>query len=1291
MGQNTKDVRLGLLVNQLEAEAAKTIKKIQQAIIQGAARAYSPGAEAVIIHDNAFTSPPIPIEKKYITLHEKYILDIIEKIYAGELSYTLAVAMIEKAYFKNRPAPANAAASVKGQLVAALDTFEAFAKIKFDEHNGAPDVTSLKKGEGESHISALARYRQKHLVHTVGRRRKNFALKGLDQLEQAIEAEHLAYLDEAKVGVEVDADSIKKCSSPLEQLHFISDTTVKNASAGSQKPLTPLSVFHRQMRTMQSENTDPLDDETKGKIQKLKDFTKDYQKFNELLQERFLFQAIQETQKNIQKNIVEHSPAYDLPNELEILFAQMPDFAKDMFRQIQMQAGDDEFGKYYAITKLCDYVDEICKQIVDELGSDTKKPAELENFLKGIDQFKTWANHGPNQEKYAAIRNQLDLKCLQFWLSEKNFETVNTQTRAAFLGKNKEIIDILNRLKQDPQFINDHAHKQQLEQLEKLYKTWFDMHYEKVKKRTWDEIIADATADTATALGLVLGGVSTALWVTAVTVPVTAPLFAKPAFILGWVAMVASVDTAVKFYKMGVAKTQNRNPSSAEIKAVVIDLLLLPLNLFGQALGSFLTRIVPAVVKACVRWIASLWNNAVSNVVDPGMGESFGGVKAAATEVTAGAKLKNSTSATSLRAFFEKRVQKQSAAVAYEEKKEIKNILRNGVDKTTSRFGRGYAYLLTKSDGKIDYIDYRRSYHAFILTFDQGSGVFVRTSKPAQAVYAALNAYKALAPDVCFTQRVEALTKLKETTDAYLQDKTRIESSRMPHVQQLNWYVQEEIKTCIEFAAGITLDGFAPEKLSAVREKEAGIPAIKQAVRDYLRLDSTTAYASRMEQLQAIQQKVNEYQTQCGAFVEDFSTFLEAVAREKGRLSLWEQDSSTFEPDTHIQEFIPRASIHVVDDAVSAYEKLPNTASYTERYDHLLKIEQAADACLAPKGKPLSPLLRKQASALKASVKQEIQKLNKFVDAKEKAKGPAILVGFKANPSSGDTAEDLPPATSHSSRFFSKSPANSVQDLYRGWCDYNRLNTYGERYQALIALRAKIDVYCVQNKMQEQSTKNLQVKELKQRVKNEKIQLNASVEKIPPESFRPIVVSATLKEAKEIAAIKQDVSDYLALDAAAATCDKRMECLAAIQAKIQAYQKAYIDSKRNLLVLFQVVLEEQTTILNWEKKGFSTFKPNERIGNLIPPDPIDAVYDAVVAYEKLPKTANYIERHAHLIKIEQAADICLALKDKTLPEISKKNVLALNASVKQEIQDLNKHMNEQEAKPVIQVGSMSAQ
>ena len=142
---------------------------------------------------------------------------------------------------------------------------------------------------------------------------------------------------------------------------------------------------------------------------------------------------------------------------------------------------------------------------------------------------------------------------MQFLLSEKNFDLVGMQTHAAFLGKNKEIIDVFASLKKDPKFINSHVYKQELKQLEELYKSRFEIHYNQVKKKTTNELAMEFYATSwATSLGLIFGLVGVILWVIGSAVPITAPLLFPIAFVFMWLSMVSYVATAVEMYKTGV-------------------------------------------------------------------------------------------------------------------------------------------------------------------------------------------------------------------------------------------------------------------------------------------------------------------------------------------------------------------------------------------------------------------------------------------------------------------------------------------------------------------------------------------------------------------------------------------------------------------------------------------------------------------------------------------------------------------------------------------------------------------
>lgn len=495
---------------------------------------------------------------------------------------------------------------------------------------------------------------------------------------------------------------------------------------------------------------------------------------------------------------------------------------------------------------------------------------------------------------------------------------LNLQTRHDCLKAHKQITTLSYELRNKA----DADQQEKIIQLEVLSKRLLDSHYEKAKKSTLRESLANDLSTITSFIGLTVGVPAAILAVIGIFVPPLLPI----AGILGTIGFISYTASAISAIKMAnEAIKYGRGPCPSDVKWMVFDIVLAPLYIVGGQIFSALSHAFKSLkpVHSFVKATGNIWNNIVSNVFP-----DIFFVKETSSELlnvgsihTATGKLKNSSTATSwnkigsallerneasfdtikntkqeislmnqgkarpmpspqqkenlqqlkdlgeadiatglplrdiktaLQAYFEfeksiDHTQKYPTKEQYYRESYKKNFILANIElacdklneanpsseqqlwgnkikalanqihhdlineyntytntiepSTTALYGRDFAY--TKIDKNAQYkgnsLDVIKSLHAHILSWDDGFRGII-TSKQAQNIKDAVEAYKTLNPDASVKTRAQHLLTIQEKCIAYLNDKSNQQKGRYSFVKKLESNIEKELDNILSFA-----------------------------------------------------------------------------------------------------------------------------------------------------------------------------------------------------------------------------------------------------------------------------------------------------------------------------------------------------------------------------------------------------------------------------------------------------------------------------------------------------------
>lgn len=335
---------------------------------------------------------------------------------------------------------------------------------------------------------------------------------------------------------------------------------------------------------------------------------------------------------------------------------------------------------------------------------------------------------------------------------------------------------------------------EQIKQLEILSKRLIDMHYVNAKKLSLIDAIAKDATTVTSSLGLATGITAALLALLSFAFP---PL-AIPAAVLGFISFVSYTSTIISIIKMvHEAGEYGRGPNPSDVKWLITDVLLAPLNIVGGLIfAKFADLFRSEHVKMIIEIAGFVWNSVLSNFVPDAIEtkELALGLLEVGSSYTPKGQLKYTTTATSWK--------KMGSALALHDHEAYGKIIAakesitaiNVVDGTTAKNGRNFAYVRLANDKTATDLPITQSYHGHILLWDHGF-MGLGTSDLAQHIKDAVAAYKELKPDCTVEERLSKLNSIKNHCVAYIKAYELFDYSkgRFDYVKKLSEHVSKEI------------------------------------------------------------------------------------------------------------------------------------------------------------------------------------------------------------------------------------------------------------------------------------------------------------------------------------------------------------------------------------------------------------------------------------------------------------------------------------------------------------------
>lgn len=469
-------------------------------------------------------------------------------------------------------------------------------------------------------------------------------------------------------------------------------------------------------------------------------------------------------------------------------------------------------------------VSEEVEKLIDEAKKENKKDQIATKELQGF------------KEKYKKYLDFMKERCLllaiDHTLQDINGSEGNQKELDPIKEKFQSILNPSSLLKLQTHLDCLQAHKQtallcselrnktpksevgeieKINQLEVLAKRLLDCHYERAKKMTLTEALAEDVSTVSSFVGLLTGVPAAILGIAGIFFP---PLLV-PAAILGIISFTSYVSSAISAAKvLNEAVQYGRSPSGSDVKWLVIDSVFAPFNLFGGKIFSSIAHALRPMknVKELVKHIGTLWNDVISNIFPDTVEtkEVLTDLIDVGSTLTKSGELKNTISATSWQKVRSALAVHDSEAVArigqIKEEMTQQNTSKTTLNNTTTELsataihGRDFAFIkLTKKheESKL----FTKSFHGHILLWDAGF-LGTGTSKEAQDIINAMNQYKELKPDETIQQRIGTLKTIKSHCDTYLEvyKEDKAKKGRYSYVTNLAQNIEKELNNLCEFA-----------------------------------------------------------------------------------------------------------------------------------------------------------------------------------------------------------------------------------------------------------------------------------------------------------------------------------------------------------------------------------------------------------------------------------------------------------------------------------------------------------
>jgi hypothetical protein len=369
---------------------------------------------------------------------------------------------------------------------------------------------------------------------------------------------------------------------------------------------------------------------------------------------------------------------------------------------------------------------------------------------------------------------------------------LNMQTRVDCLQAHRKVALLCYALKAQAK-ANPQV-EEQIKQLEILSKRLIDIHYVNAKKLSLIDAIAKDATTVTSSLGLATGITAAILALLSLAFP---PL-ALPAAILGFISFISYTSTIISIIKMlHEAGEYGRGPNPSDVKWLIMDILLAPLNIVGGLIfAKFSDLFHSEHIQKIIDIAGFFWNSVLSNFVPDAIEtkELALGLLEVGSSYTPKGQLKHTITATSWK--------KMGSALALHDHEAYGKIIAakesitviNASDHGTAKNGRDFAYVRLANDKAATDLPVTKSYHGHILLWDHGF-MGLGTSDLAQQIKDAVAAYKKLKPDCTVEERLSKLNSIKTHCVAYINAYELVDYSkgRFDYVKNLSEHVSKEM------------------------------------------------------------------------------------------------------------------------------------------------------------------------------------------------------------------------------------------------------------------------------------------------------------------------------------------------------------------------------------------------------------------------------------------------------------------------------------------------------------------
>lgn len=395
------------------------------------------------------------------------------------------------------------------------------------------------------------------------------------------------------------------------------------------------------------------------------------------------------------------------------------------------------------------------------------------------------------------ISNNEHLRTLIDFYHSPDRSPVNFQTQDQCVAEHDKITKIIKAHRAKPALQTE---LRNLTQLEILSKRKLDMHYESVTKKTKAELVLNKVSLASSVVGLLTGVAAIGCWIGAFFFP---PLI-LPAAILSYVSYASYGATAISVGKVIKNAVNGRPPSKKEVKELVIEAVLLPLNVIGRGFTALRHLFKSATAIKAIRDVGNITNNVISNGMDVPFVPQ---IKSDAKEVMQDIDVNNLTHSTSV-------TTRGKVASALLEKHAVAEVEKTTVKLATSIKTHGIVF--AKETNTDEILATSQSRHLFIAGWDAGFFASKKYGAEIKHIQTSVADYAKLPANACYKDRYLALTEIQCECINYLS----VAKNTTPgflKVSALKEAVVEECNALVKFIEGEEQPEYVPEATQQFR------------------------------------------------------------------------------------------------------------------------------------------------------------------------------------------------------------------------------------------------------------------------------------------------------------------------------------------------------------------------------------------------------------------------------------------------------------------------------------------